>query len=570
MAESHSFSVIVVSFTGHNEDTPQFAVPEVKLREWLGPGGLPGLQNRWRVALRAAVGSTPIHSRLLLIDGGPVSREPMNDFNLQDRAELIQPIIDRLMEIEDITWGTPDKPGDDPPKPHILVRFRGQLRVDASQAQLEIRKDLISFPIAAVFSREGNQDVIVLVEDRITSLIAPYMKIEETTWGASDPLVQGPTYRRPYLVRYLGQLSLPSDEAYDKVADRLRPQDITPFFRKKEDKHEIILVQGLFESRPSNPWINLILFLLTLASVLVTGVINSLNEPAPETLPDLVQTVIANLDQGMPFAASILAILLAHEFGHYLAGRYHGTAVTLPYFIPFPSLFGTLGAFIQLKEPPKNRRVLLDIGIAGPIAGFVLSIPILLYGLSLSELDTLPAFIPPDQGFLLEGNSILYLLAKFAIFQEWLPAPASYGDLSPLVYWIRYFFTGLPAPLGGTDVLIHPVAWAGWAGLLVTALNLIPAGQLDGGHIIYTLLGSRARRLIPFILGGLFLLGFVWTGWWLWGFLIFFLGRAHAEPLDQITKLDPRRQVLAVIGLIIFILVFIPVPLRTLANSGIF
>jgi membrane-associated protease RseP (regulator of RpoE activity) len=212
----------------------------------------------------------------------------------------------------------------------------------------------------------------------------------------------------------------------------------------------------------------------------------------------------------------------------------------------------------------------LDIGIAGPLAGFVVSIPILLLGLSLSEIDVLPLVIEPSQSFTLEGNSILYLLAKFAIFQEWLPSPASYGDLSPLVYWIRYYFTGLPTPLGGTDVLIHPVAWAGWAGLLVTALNLIPAGQLDGGHIIYTLFGSRARRLLPFILGVLILLGFVWPGWWLWVFLIFFLGRAYAEPLDQITTLDNRRRVLAVVGLIIFILVFIPVPLRTLAGAGLF
>ncbi len=220
--------------------------------------------------------------------------------------------------------------------------------------------------------------------------------------------------------------------------------------------------------------------------------------------------------------------------------------------------FGTLGAFIRLNEPPKNKRVLLDIGIAGPLAGLVVAIPVLLIGLSLSQVEP----IPSGQGLLLEGNSVLYLLAKYAVFGQWLPAPASYGGTPELLYWIRYYFTGLPAPVGGTDVFIHSVAWAGWAGLLVTALNLIPAGQLDGGHLIFTLWGRRSRALLPFILGALAILGVVWSGWWLWAFLIFSLGRTYAEPLDQITALDPRRKAIAIFGLIVFFLVFTPVPLR--------
>ncbi|MEJ2264362.1 MAG: site-2 protease family protein [Anaerolineales bacterium] len=111
------------------------------------------------------------------------------------------------------------------------------------------------------------------------------------------------------------------------------------------------------------------------------------------------------------------------------------------------------------------------------------------------------------------------------------------------------------------DVTLHPVAWAGWAGLLVTALNLIPAGQLDGGHVLYVLLGSKARAILPFILTALVVLGMVWPGWWLWAFLIFLLGRVFAEPLDQITPLDTNRRSLAILGLVIFILVFTPVPL---------
>jgi membrane-associated protease RseP (regulator of RpoE activity) len=167
----------------------------------------------------------------------------------------------------------------------------------------------------------------------------------------------------------------------------------------------------------------------------------------------------------------------------------------------------------------------------------------------------------PGQGFTLEGNSILYLLAKYIIFGQLLPAPANYDGLSPAIYWIRYFFTGRPLPIGGLDVLIDPIAWAGWAGLLVTALNLIPAGQLDGGHIVHALLGRHARLLLPFVLVGLVLLAFVWPGWWLLAILVLLLGRVDAEPLDQITQLDPRRKIVAVAGFILFFLVFTPIPL---------
>jgi membrane-associated protease RseP (regulator of RpoE activity) len=226
-----------------------------------------------------------------------------------------------------------------------------------------------------------------------------------------------------------------------------------------------------------------------------------------------------------------------------------------------------MGAFIRLKEPPKNKRILLDIGIAGPLAGLVVAIPVLLYGLSLSKLDTIT--LHPGQAFTLEGNSLLYLAAKFLIFGQLLPAPASYGGVSPLFYWVRYFFTSQPLPLGGVDVLISPVAWAGWAGLLVTALNLIPAGQLDGGHVMYVLLGKRARQLWPAIMIALILLGFAWSGWWLWALLIFMLGRLYAEPLDQITPLDPRRRAVAWLGILIFFLVFTPVPLVQAVAGGL-
>jgi membrane-associated protease RseP (regulator of RpoE activity) len=395
--------------------------------------------------------------------------------------------------------------------------------------------------------------------ETLTPIVARVMSIEDVTAG--DP-------KKDYLVRYRGQIYGDTAEAYDRLAEQLRHLQVTPMFRQDKDRHAVLLLPGIIEPKPSNPVINLILFVLTLLSVMLSGALFASDSLTATNTKDFLLELWRALPSGIPFAASLLAILGAHEFGHYLAGRYHHTHVTLPYFLPFPfSPFGTLGAFIQLKEPPRNKRILMDIGIAGPLAGLVVAIPVLLYGLSLSKVE--PINLAPGQGFMLEGNSLLYLFAKFLVFGRLLPAPSSYGSLPPVLYWIRYFFTSQPLPLGGVDVMIHPVAWAGWAGLLVTALNLIPAGQLDGGHLIYVLLGKRARALWPFILVILILLGFAWVGWWLWAALIFFLGRIYAEPLDQITQLDPPRIALAVLGIIIFFLVFTPVPLvQALAGGG--
>lgn len=204
----------------------------------------------------------------------------------------------------------------------------------------------------------------------------------------------------------------------------------------------------------------------------------------------------------------------------------------------------------------------MDIGIAGPMIGLLVAIPVLFLGLSLSTLGPIEGDLPEGYVHFLEGNSLFYLFAKYLTFGKLLPQPASFEGLSPAIYWLRYFFTGSPVPLGGLDVQIHPVAWAGWAGLFVTAINLIPAGQLDGGHILYVLFGKeKAKRIFPFVLGALILLGFVWSGWWLWALLIFFFGRRYAEPLDQITKIDRKRKVLGIIALVLFVLLFIPVPL---------
>jgi Zn-dependent protease len=383
--------------------------------------------------------------------------------------------------------------------------------------------------------------------DLYSPIISRYLRIDDTTWGDE---------KKGFLARYRGQLySQDTAQAYDELALALRPQNITPLFRLEDNRHVILLLNGIITPKPSKVWGNILFFVLTLISVTFTGALFS-----TAAIPSGISGWFNFMLGGLPFAIALMAILGCHEFGHYLAGRYHKTAVTLPFFIPFPfSYFGTMGAFIQLKEPPKNRRILLDIGIAGPLAGLIVAIPVLLLGLYLSPVDKIPFQLPLGQIF--EGNSILYLLLKFIVKGQLLPQPYTFAGLNPIIYWIRYFFTGSPLPAGGLDVSLHPIAWAGWAGLLVTSLNLIPAGQLDGGHIMYVLLGKRTIKLLPVILVAQVLLGFAWNGWWLWAALIFFLGRYHAEPLDQITTLDPKRRALAILGVIVFILVFMPVPL---------
>ncbi|MGW8144577.1 MAG: site-2 protease family protein [Anaerolineales bacterium] len=389
--------------------------------------------------------------------------------------------------------------------------------------------------------------------DPYLPLVKQVFRIEEVTWGSE---------KQNFLVRYRGNLLLESQDAYSVLSGGLQSLDVTPLFRVEDGSETIILMKGVVRPKPSNPWINLILFIFTGISVVFAGTLFEYRGPFTSDISMILPFLIPSLLRGLAFAGALLAILLAHEFGHYLAARYHRSAVTLPYFIPFPfSPFGTMGAFIQLKEPPKNKRILLDIGIAGPLAGLVIAIPLCFLGLYLSKVDTLPLFLSQGQAISLEGNSLLYLLMKFIIFGQWLPAPVDLNGMSPILYWLRYFFTGQPVPYGALDVLLHPVAWAGWAGLLITALNLIPAGQLDGGHVLYSLFGRKSRIILPFILVALIILGTVWSGWWLWAFIIFLLGRAHAEPLDQITPLDNRRKALAVFGLVVFVLVFTPIPL---------
>lgn len=327
---------------------------------------------------------------------------------------------------------------------------------------------------------------------------------------------------QPGHIRFRGRFVCDLATCYDTLRRRFEEHGFTPLIRREGNATAVFAVPEVYDPPPSRWSINLILFLITIFSTLYVG---ALAEPG---------FTGTQLWLGWPFSLSILLILGAHELGHYFAARYHDVPVTLPYFIPFPSIIGTMGAFIRLKAPIKNRRALLDIGAAGPLAGLVFAIPILFIGLATSEVG------PPGPGsYFQEGNSILYGLAKWLVYGRWLPAD-------------------------GLDVRLNQVAWAGWVGLLVTGLNLIPVGQLDGGHISYVLFGKSARRFFWPAIIGLVAMALILevNTWWVWIALLFFFGRTYAEPLDDVSGLDGWRRLIAIFTLLLFFLVFVPVPLQ--------
>jgi membrane-associated protease RseP (regulator of RpoE activity) len=238
---------------------------------------------------------------------------------------------------------------------------------------------------------------------------------------------------------------------------------------------------------------------------------------------------------GLSFSVPLLLILLCHELGHYLTCRRYGVPATPPFFLPGPVGLGTFGAFIRIKAPIRDKRVLLDVGAGGPIAGFAALLPFLFYGVAHST----PALVTRVP----EGTSAVLLLIP--------------GQSLGLRAVAALFHGPLPA---GTVLDLHPFALAAWVGLLATALNLLPIGQLDGGHILYAAVGAWQRRLARPLWAVLMLAGFLWRGWWFWGALLLLMGLDHPRVANESLPLDPRRQGVALLCLVLLVLCFIPVP----------
>lgn len=300
-------------------------------------------------------------------------------------------------------------------------------------------------------------------------------------------------------------------------------------------------------------WLAITLFFLTFLSTTILGaewtymsrtdrVIDARSFITPMSVVRILQDREL-LQTGLIFSCCALAILLAHELGHYIACRTYRLRSTLPYFLPVPLGFGTFGAFIRIKEPMRSRRELFDVGIAGPIAGFVVLVPIFLYGIAHSTIGFAPVPAADEIAVYLPrlGNNLLFLAAS-----HWF-----HGELPP-----------------NSILNLHPAAIAAWLGCLATSLNLLPIGQLDGGHILYAVALRHQRRISQALWLGLALLGFLHPSWFFWCFLVLFLTRLrHPRLADEETPLGRGRQWLALVAVALLVLTLAPIPIYDMVTT---
>ena len=313
------------------------------------------------------------------------------------------------------------------------------------------------------------------------------------------------------------------------ITDRLSSLGFSVDFDQNENQVVLHIIRSEYKSEKVFPWTNLVLFLLTVLTTLAAGAIME----RPEIISNF-SLIISNpllILNGWSFAVPLLLILLCHEFGHYIESRINGIKVSLPYFIPGPTILGTFGAVIRSKSPFKNRKNLLDVGATGPIAGFVVAVVVVILGLSFSKVaEAVP------QGGIRLGDSLIFKLLSFLVLKN------------------------VPE---GQDVFLSPTAFAGWAGILVTMLNLLPIGQLDGGHIIYALLGKMQKKIALVAVLALIPLGiFLWEGWLVWVVLILIIKLGHPPTLNDQIPLDLKRKIIGWTAMFIFILSFTPVPIK--------
>lgn len=333
-------------------------------------------------------------------------------------------------------------------------------------------------------------------------------------------------------VMFGGDLLVPVERAHRLLTDRFGLHGYTPFIRREGPLTWVQALPAATTAPASRPGLNLLLFALTLLSTLAAGAVIANSVPWVTFDP---WREPRHLLDGAPFAGTLLAILVTHEFGHYFTARANGAAVSLPYFIPAPPpfFFGTFGAVILMRSPARDRNALFDIAAAGPLAGLVIALPALWIGLGWSHVAAVPA-----GGNLIFGDSLLMRAMTYARFG---PIPA------------------------GMDVFVHPMALAGWFGLFVTALNLFPVGQLDGGRIAYALFGRFHRRVswgTFFVLLGMAAVTHS-VNWVVWAVLLFFMvGFHHQAPLDDVTPLSRGRYLVGLLCFVLLVLLIPPVPVQ--------
>ncbi len=350
---------------------------------------------------------------------------------------------------------------------------------------------------------------------------------------AREMVIEATRYEEELII-FEGTLRGDPEAAYERLARSFAEVGRSPRFLEGEGARTVIVAAPISpgQSKPvrQSLAVPVFLFVSTLATTTWAGAlhqgVNLWQEPARFAV-------------GLPYSLALMAILLIHELGHYVAGRVHGINVTLPYFIPVPMGLGTFGAFIQIRGAIPNRRKLFDVGVAGPLAGLVIALPALYFGLK----GTIATSSGPGMSL---SSSVLL---------AWLYGLANGGPVGP-----------------DHVVALTPLGFAGWLGLLVTALNLIPVGQLDGGHVAYALVGRRRAETLGWVAFFLLLtLGiFYWSGWLTWAILIFLLGGVKHEPaLNELPTPGWRRQAIGALAFLLLFLIMAPVPHRFMTGLGI-
>jgi len=325
------------------------------------------------------------------------------------------------------------------------------------------------------------------------------------------------------------------EEKFDSLRKSLKEKGYIPMLRYEKGEHIIYIIKK--PKRKEKPvWINIFLLIATIITTILTGSILHIGYFDIWSMPSAIDVMsIENLFYGtVLFALPLMSILFVHEMGHYFISKKHGIATSLPYFLPIPPLLpsfniGTFGALMSSREPMPNRKALFDVGITGPVAGFLVAIPVTAIGIATAKIVPIIPLKDLPAGEAVFGSSFLIDLLSRGI---------------------------LDLPQGFT-IDMNPILFAGWVGLLITSINLLPAGQLDGGHIFRAVLGKKQKYA-----GWIAVFIMIFTGWWFFAFIIIFLmGMMHPPPLNDDTELDIRRKMLFLVALAILILCFIPFPI---------